>query len=267
MKSMIPKEQIDTLIRIQELEKQACLVNAKLNDLPKKLEALDLNLEASKESENAMESELKDLKKKYRAMEEDIRLSQSQEKKNQEKLRSVKTNKEYQSSLKEIEDLKKKMSVMEDNMLLILEQIDHLESLVSEKKKETETLSRKIDSYKKAIQTEAEESKNNLTNIKGKIEEAIKKVDPALFARYNWVQQKVGRLAIVSVVKAVCQGCHLNIPPQMYNELHRGDTIRFCPHCQRMIYWNGGSEQYKRSPGLEETGPEESPNTKGQGAP
>jgi predicted nucleic acid-binding Zn-ribbon protein len=58
MKS-ISKEQIDTLIRIQELEKQACFVNAKLNDVPKKLEALDLNLETSKEAEYAMESELK----------------------------------------------------------------------------------------------------------------------------------------------------------------------------------------------------------------
>jgi uncharacterized protein len=266
MKS-IPKEQIDTLIRIQELEKQVCLVNAKLNDIPKKLEALDLNLEVSKEAEHAMESELKDLKKKYRAMEDEIRFSQSQEQKNQEKLRSVKTNKEYQSSLKEIEDLKKKMSSMEDDMLLVLEQIDHLESLGSEKKKETETLSRKIDIFKKAIQIEAEEAKNTLENIKGKIEEAIKVVDPVLFSRYSWVQQKVGRLAIVSVVKAVCQGCHLNIPPQMFNELHRGDTIRFCPHCQRMIYWNSGSEQHKRSPGPEKTGPEESPNTKGQGAP
>ncbi len=266
MKS-IPKEQIDTLIRIQELEKQACLVNAKLNDVPKKMEALDLNLELLKESGFAMESELKDLKKKYRAMEDEIRFSQSQEKKNQEKLRSVKTNKEYQSSLKEIEDLKKKMSAMEDDMLQVLEEIDHLESLVSEKRNEAEILSQKIEEDKKAIQKESDTSEKNLANIREKIEEAIKVVDPALFNRYNWVQQKVGRLAIVSVVKAVCQGCHLNIPPQMYNELHRGDTIKFCPHCQRMIYWNGGSEQHKRSPGPEKCGPEESPNTKGQGAP
>jgi uncharacterized protein len=266
MKS-ISKEQIDTLIQIQELEKQACFVSAKLKDVPKKIEALDLNLETSKESAHAMESELKDLKKKYRNMEEEIRFSQSQETKKQEKLRSVKTNKEYQSSLKEIEDLKKKMSAMEDDMLLVLEQIDYLESLVSEKMEETESLYQKTDKDKKAIKTEAEESQKKLANIKENIEEAVKKVDPTLFARYNWVQQKVGRLAIVSVVNSVCQGCHLNIPPQMYNELHRDDTIKFCPHCQRMIYWNGGSEQHKRSPGPEKIGPEESPNTKGQGAP
>jgi uncharacterized protein len=263
----ITREQIDALLLIQELEKQACLASAKLNDIPKKIKALDMSLEASQVAGDDMDGELKDLKKKYRAMEEEIRFSQSQEKKNQEKLRSVKTNKEYQSSLKEIEDLKKKMSAMEDDMLLVLEKIEQVESLLSEKQKETEALSQRVARDKKAIGIEADEAGENLANIKRKIDEAVKLVDPSLFARYSWVQQKVGRMAIVSVVKAVCQGCHLNIPPQMYNELHRGDIIRFCPHCQRMIYWNGGSEQHKRSPGPAKNGPEESPNTEGQGAP
>ena len=266
MKSKL-KEQIDALVRIQEYERQACLISGKLNDVPKKIEALDLGLQESKESESSIESELNDLRKKYRTMEDEIRFSQSLEKKYQEKLRSVKTNKEYQSSLKEIDDLKKKMSAMEDDMLLVLEQIDQLEILLAERKKETESISKKIDFDKKTIQSEAEEATKNLEDIKDKIGEAIKAVDQDIYARYNCVQQKVGRLAIVSVVKAVCQGCHLNIPPQMYNELHKEDTIKFCPHCQRMIYWNGGSEQHKRSPGPEETGLEESPNTKGQGAP
>ena len=266
MKSIL-KEQIDALIRIQEYERQANLINAKLKDIPKKIEALDLNLETSKESESSMEADLKELKKKYRAMEDEIRFNQSQEKKNQEKLRSVKTNKEYQSSLKEIEDLKKKMSALEDEMLLVLEQIDHFEVSLSDKKKEIEITHRKIDQDKNIIQRDAEEATKNLEVIKDNIENAIKAVDQELYKRYKWVQQKVGRMAIVSVEKSVCQGCHLNIPPQMYNELHREDTIKFCPHCQRMIYWNGGSEQYKRSPGTEESVPEESPNTKGQGAP
>jgi predicted nucleic acid-binding Zn-ribbon protein len=37
----------------------------------------------------------------------------------------------------------------------------------------------------------------------------------------------------------------MNIPPQMYNELHRFDSLKNCPHCQRIIYWlnqNGRSE-------------------------
>jgi hypothetical protein len=44
-------------------------------------------------------------------------------------------------------------------------------------------------------------------------------------------------VGIIAVIDAVCQGCHMNIPPQMYNELQRGDNLTKCPMCQRLIYW------------------------------
>jgi len=47
---------------------------------------------------------------------------------------------------------------------------------------------------------------------------------------------KNGR-AVVPVWKEVCYGCHMNIPPQMYNELQRNESLMSCPHCERMIYW------------------------------
>jgi uncharacterized protein len=41
----------------------------------------------------------------------------------------------------------------------------------------------------------------------------------------------------VPVSDAVCNGCNVNLPPQLYNELQRSDTLRYCPNCQRIIYW------------------------------
>jgi hypothetical protein len=41
---------------------------------------------------------------------------------------------------------------------------------------------------------------------------------------------------VAPVVDAVCQGCHLNIPWQLFNELHRFDELTFCPHCRRIIF-------------------------------
>jgi predicted nucleic acid-binding Zn-ribbon protein len=48
-------------------------------------------------------------------------------------------------------------------------------------------------------------------------------------------QNPVG-LAVVPVKDAVCHGCNVNLPPQLYNELFRCDSLRFCPNCQRIIY-------------------------------
>jgi len=29
----------------------------------------------------------------------------------------------------------------------------------------------------------------------------------------------------------------MNIPPQLYNVLQRGQTVETCPSCHRIIYW------------------------------
>ncbi|MBW2644346.1 MAG: hypothetical protein JRC89_13545 [Deltaproteobacteria bacterium] len=38
------------------------------------------------------------------------------------------------------------------------------------------------------------------------------------------------------VKDALCYGCNVNLPPQLYNELFLGNSLKFCPNCQRIIY-------------------------------
>jgi predicted nucleic acid-binding Zn-ribbon protein len=35
-------------------------------------------------------------------------------------------------------------------------------------------------------------------------------------------------------------GCNMQIPPQMYNLLFRGDDLHACPHCQRVLVLRQG---------------------------
>jgi predicted nucleic acid-binding Zn-ribbon protein len=66
---------------------------------------------------------LDDLKKSYRELESESKVNREMIVKSNEKLRAVKTNKEYQSILKEIEEIRKKNSGIEDQMLDQLEAI------------------------------------------------------------------------------------------------------------------------------------------------
>jgi predicted nucleic acid-binding Zn-ribbon protein len=42
---------------------------------------------------------------------------------------------------------------------------------------------------------------------------------------------------VVAVWKEVCDGCHMSIPPQLYNELQKSNELITCPSCSRIIYW------------------------------
>jgi hypothetical protein len=34
----------------------------------------------------------------------------------------------------------------------------------------------------------------------------------------------------------------MNIPPQEYIEIQRGGSLKFCPHCHRIMYWKQVAE-------------------------
>ena len=103
----------------------------------------------------------------------------------------------------------------------------------------------------------------------------IKKEIPAeLLRKYEQIKGAGRGIAVVAVWKEICDGCHMAIPPQMYNELQKEKALITCPNCNRIIYW----ENRNGSEGLIEkrcwsgsddrrsgdAGSEESPNSAGQ---
>ena len=69
-------------------------------------------------------------------------------------------------------------------------------------------------------------------------------IDENLLKKYHFIRERKGGIVVSPVIKGVCQACHLDIPPQRFNELIRGDKLMNCPNCIRIIYW-GEDESFK----------------------
>ena len=231
------KEQINILIKLQKIEIESDDIKSKLSNVSKKLDSFDAKLKEFEQSIIDEESLLNDLNKEYRSYDSDAQTSLALIKKSQEKLRAVKTNKEYQSLLKEMEELKAKNSQAEDEMLLGLDRIDETEKNISVKKDEYSRVKERVNSDKETIMQEVEIGKERLAKLEVEWNEVSSKVKPELLKRYMMVKRRVKGIAIASVKKSVCSGCNMNLPPQMYNELQCCDSLKFCPNCQRIIYW------------------------------
>jgi len=231
------KEQIKVLVKLQYLDTETARIKSTLNDVSKKLENLDSSLIEIEQTITNQESVLDELKKQYRDYESDAKMNFAKNKKSQEKLRSVKTNKEYQSLLKEIEDVKSKNSLIEDKMIECLDRIDETEEIIAKKKDDYLQLSDHIKSEKQNIEQEAGIDKKKLDELDLDRNNVSGLIDSQLFKKYLVIkEQHHGGLAVVPVKDAVCHGCNVNLPPQLYNELFKYNSLKFCPNCQRIIY-------------------------------
>ena len=120
----ISKNEIDILVELQEIEIKTEIIKSEISKVSGKLDKVDSELK-SFESEMAEEEKIiNDSKQKYRSCETDVQVNNEKAQKSTEKLKLVKTNKEYQSSLKEIDEIKAISSKIEDEMLHYLEQIE-----------------------------------------------------------------------------------------------------------------------------------------------
>lgn len=234
----ITNDQIDSLVKLQQIEIETRRIKTNLNSVDQRLEKLDDRLLDFKQVIEEQESAINQMNQQYRGYESDVRVNLDRIKKSEAKLSSVKTNKEYQASLKEIDELKEKNSKFEDDMIEFLDRIEEAENLLKAKTTEYAELQTRLNIEKEIIQKETEEGRRKLENLEAQLKTVSASIDAGLFATYNQVKSNQSNaIGIVAVIDAVCQGCNMNIPAQMYNELQRGDSLRKCPICERIIYW------------------------------
>jgi predicted nucleic acid-binding Zn-ribbon protein len=232
----ISREKIQSLVALQTVEADIRRVETLLAGTPAKLAAVTLELEAFEATLAEEDGQLQAVQKTYREQEREAQVALAQIRKSNERLATVKTNKEYQLILKEIDDLKRKNSLIEDEMLACLDRIEAADAAVKQKKAQVLALRQTADLQKAEIERETRQLTAHLTDLTQAGREAARAVDPVLLESFRRVQEQVKQGAVAPVVDAVCQGCHLNIPWQLFNELHRFDELTFCPHCRRIIF-------------------------------
>jgi hypothetical protein len=233
----VTKAQINTLIELQNIDLETTRIRLFLGNIPPRINQLEARLNEFEQAIIEKEFIISELKKEYRSLESDTQMNQDRIRKNNERLVSVKTNKEYHAILKENEELNRKNSGVEDEMLKKLDFLDEEEKSVLESRSELEKMKSQAIEERESLNKEEEKEKKKLDSLLSSWEEISSKVDLEVMKRFNLAKGQTNGNGVAAVVESVCQGCNMNIPPQMYNELQRCNSLELCPWCHRIIYW------------------------------
>ena len=236
------KEDLQLLIELQKSDSDAAQIKMKKKELPERIARLDETFQALQQKLDDFRAHLEDLRKQYREKEDKIKKVQEGLKKAKERLESVKNNKEYQAILKEIDNMEKKNGDVESEIIALFDAIDKENGELKKREKEfieqTGVYQADREILEKEIQS-LDESIAECQERNGRIRTAL---EDSLIRKYEAIRNLHKGVAVVSVWKEVCNGCHMNIPPQMYNELQRTTVLMSCPHCNRIIYWQNQEE-------------------------
>ncbi|OHE32083.1 MAG: hypothetical protein A3J94_07935 [Syntrophus sp. RIFOXYC2_FULL_54_9] len=231
------REQLALLIELQKMESKAGSIAARKKDLPVQLADLEAKFKEHHAGVETVREHLEELRKRRRDKDNQLRTGQETLKRTRDRLLDVKTNKEYQSVLKEIETFESKNSHMEDEIISLLDELDLLEKAVKTREEELEAQSRRYEEEKTKMTDELSSLVGELDVCTRKSGELKKRISADILRKYEQIKNAKRGVAVVSCWKEVCNGCHMSIPPQLYNELQKSMALVICPNCSRIIYW------------------------------
>lgn len=233
------QDQLRYLVQLQQLDKAIEQIFAATEENPHKIKQIDMETQEIEAGHQAFIKEMEGINKQRRDLEREVEEYDQKIKKSQVKLMEVKTNKEYRAMLTEIDELKKGKTGKEDLLLEFLEKMEDGVQKQKELKKSVETQIAEGKRRKATLEQEGRVHKEELAALNQKRGELTSRVEAALLRQYEFLRDRLKGVAVAEVKEAACRGCHMQIPPQLYNDLHRQDRIIACPSCLRLLYFSG----------------------------
>jgi uncharacterized protein len=149
----------------------------------------------------------------------------------------IKTNKEYQALLKEIESVEKERRSVEDEILAAMEETEAFSRLLKEEDVKFAVESAKVEEVKRKIEEERSVLGADLAEARAMRKGVAESVDPEVYGEYIKLMENCGGQAVVEAKEEICQGCNMNIPPQLFVEIKKNEEIIQCPQCRRILFY------------------------------
>lgn len=226
---------LKTLYELQIIDDQLDELEELRGDLPNMVNELNDRIESLKNQINQKLLEQKSSTDKIMVNEDEIEKLKDTQKKFKAQLFQVRNNKEYDALTKEIDHndeliarLEAENKALEDlaqKMKIEAADIEpQLEALNSELKvKETEL--REIIKV-----NEKEEAK--LRAKRSEVEAQTKKPDYAVYMR---IRKAKNGMAVATIKRTACSGCHNVVPPQRQLEIRQNRRLYNCEYCGRIL--------------------------------
>jgi uncharacterized protein len=235
--------ELEGLVALQEVDKEILEVSSNLERLPQELREKDEERATLEAEKSAGSQELETLKKQLKEMETEVSDLEEGIKASRQRLMDINKELELKAMLKEIGFREDQRDQKETRVLELLDQVEAQNQAVTEKEQALHQLQRAYEGQAAEVATQVEELEQKRAVLEKKRAVLQKELPQPLLKRYDFIRQRRNGSAICEVQEGVCLGCHMNILPQQFIDLQKGEEIIQCPHCQRILYWVGEKEE------------------------
>jgi hypothetical protein len=228
--------------QIRALEDLA-VIDAELKTLGDDIQQERSALDAQKKKLSALEDKLKNDRGTLAAIDKlrneymtEVRTMMQQLEHSREKMNRARNEREANAAQRELEELRKLVRDREDEIGRLTTDAEASRQQIDAAEGEAKKVSDELSATAGGIQTKLDGVEKQKAEREVARAEAVKKIPPQLFRRYDMIRQKRGT-GIAQTTTGTCKACNMQLPPQLFHRLRREPVLEQCPSCNRIIYY------------------------------
>ncbi len=230
------EEKMRLLKELQWLDTQAGKMRTELKELQDRQAGVDQEADRLQEMFDSLTQELKELRAVMSELNRNLEQEQQNIERSEKRLPEIKTQKEYLAILKEVDTAKKLCKEFEDQILAKQGTLESLTQDCAEKTAELKSARTLAAGVRKEVQDKIENTAKDLAARDEECDALRAKLPAPLAKRYKLLFERREGLAVVEAKNGACYGCHMHLPPQLYNKLFNLQQVESCPQCNRLLY-------------------------------
>jgi predicted nucleic acid-binding Zn-ribbon protein len=225
--------QLEELSRIDEeirrVEEELGTHRAGLSTLAADLGEVDKRLTSDKDSVGTMDKTRSELMTEVRQMNAQIE-------KSREKLARSRNERESVAAQREFEELRKLVRDREEEIERLGKVADKAREAITAGESKKVELQAELTGTAEGAKQRVATREDDRAKLAAEREIAMKALPPVLYRRYESIRQRKPR-AIAYTTDGTCNGCHIAVPPMMFQKMLRLEEFEQCPNCRRILYY------------------------------
>lgn len=230
------REQIEILVSLQNVDREIREKSSVKEVLLAENQKREEGLQAKKIEVALLKSEWAERDKLQQDKEQVLQEKGRKVMETRMRMSRIKNIKELQALQREVDQIKLSNAQLEEELITILEDLETRAASLKEKEEELKKLEEGWKEKRGEIETQAAEIEQAVTEAAAARQAIAVRLNGDLIERYELIFSRREGMAVVAVSEGICQGCYMNIPPQLGNEIMKSERLILCPSCHRILY-------------------------------
>ncbi|MGK3983384.1 C4-type zinc ribbon domain-containing protein [Sorangium sp. So ce136] len=214
---------------IRRIDEQLDKQRGSLEGMRSELKRLEDRLKGDRETLATIEKTRSELVIEFRQMSNQIERSR-------EKLQRSRNERESNAAQREIEELRKLHRDREEEIERLNSAAEGARTAIDQAEAKRVELSGAIDGSAPGTQASLASLEAERAQRAEARQQVVSRLPVVLYRRYESIRTR-RPVAIARTYDGTCLGCHLSVPPMMFQKMRRQEEFERCPHCARILYY------------------------------